>query len=54
LFLQALEQASRKEEREMIYVGVDWAEDHHDDCVKDTEGAVLGTLRVADSIRGIG
>ena len=38
----------------MIFVGVDWAEDHHDVCVMDTEGAVLGTRRVADSARGIG
>jgi transposase len=38
----------------LIFVGVDWAEDHHDACAMDMEGTVLGTLRVADSIRGIG
>ena len=38
----------------MIFVGVDWAEDHHDICVMDAEGAVLGTRRVADSVHGIG
>jgi len=38
----------------LIFVGVDWAEDHHDVCVMDTEGTVLGTRRVADSVRGVG
>jgi hypothetical protein len=38
----------------MIFVGVDWAEDHHDVCVMDPEGIVLGKRRVADSISGIG
>jgi transposase len=39
---------------ELIFVGVDWAENHHDVCVMNVEGSVLGTLRVADSVRGIG
>jgi transposase len=38
----------------MLFVGVDWAEDHHDACVMDDVGAVLGTRRVAHSVRGIG
>ena len=38
----------------MIFVGVDWAEDHHDVCVMDLEGTVLGKRRVPDSISGIG
>ncbi len=38
----------------MIFVGVDWAEDHHDVCVMDREGTVLGRRRVPDSISGIG
>ena len=38
----------------MIFVGVDWAEDHHDVCVMDHEGTVLGKRRVPDSISGIG
>jgi len=31
----------------MIFVGVDWAEAHHDVCVLDSEGRVLvrGSLR---------
>jgi len=33
---------------------VDWAEDHHDICVMDAEGTVLGVRRVSDSVRGIG
>jgi transposase len=38
----------------MLYVGVDWAEDHHDVCVMDHEGHVLGIRRVADSVKGVG
>lgn len=37
----------------MIYVGVDWAEAHHDVCVLDEGGVVLGTRRVADTLEGI-
>ena len=33
----------------MIFVGVDWAEAHHDVCVLDNEGKVLARKRVADS-----
>jgi len=36
----------------VIFVGVDWAEDHHDVCVMDLEGTVLGKRRVPDSISG--
>src|SRR6516225_1454672 len=39
---------------QMLYVGVDWAEDHHDVCVMDPEGQVLGKGRVGDSVKGIG
>ena len=38
----------------MIFVGVDWAEDHHDVCVMAQDGAVLGKRRVPDSVAGIG
>ena len=38
----------------VIFVGVDWAEGHHDVCVMDLEGTVLGKRRVPDSISGIG
>ena len=38
----------------MLFVGMDWAEDHHDVCVMAEAGAVLGTRRVADSVAGIG
>ncbi len=37
----------------MIFVGVDWAEDHHDVCVMDEGGNVLDKRRVADSIGGL-
>jgi hypothetical protein len=39
---------------EMIFVGVDWAEAHHDVCVLDVEGKVLGRKRVADNFVGLG
>jgi transposase len=38
----------------VLFMGVDWAEDHHDVCVMDEAGAVLGKRRVAHSVRGIG
>ena len=37
----------------MIFVGVDWAEDHHDICVMDQAGEVLGKRRIADSVEGL-
>jgi hypothetical protein len=38
----------------VIFIGVDWAEDHHDVCVMAEDGAVLGKRRVPDSVAGIG
>jgi transposase len=38
----------------VIFVGIDWAEAHHDVCVLDDEGRVLGQGRVPDSIEGVG
>jgi transposase len=38
----------------LIFVGVDWSEDHHDVCVMAEDGMVLGKRRVADSVAGIG
>jgi len=38
----------------MLFVGVDWAEDHHDVCVMGEDGSVLGKRRVADNVAGIG
>jgi hypothetical protein len=38
----------------MIFVGVDWAEAHHDVCVLDTEGSVLARRRILDSLVGVG
>ena len=38
----------------MLFVGVDWAEDHHDVCVMAEDGTVLGKRRVPDSVAGIG
>jgi hypothetical protein len=37
----------------MIFVGVDWAEVHHDVCVMDAEGKVLERKRIPDSLSGI-
>jgi transposase len=37
----------------MIFVGVDWAEAHHDICVLDEEGHVLGKRRIADGMAGL-
>jgi hypothetical protein len=38
----------------MLFVGVDWAEHHHDVCVMGPEGLVYGKRRVPDSVAGIG
>lgn len=37
----------------MIYVGIDWAEAHHDVCVEDGEGNALAKGRVPDGIEGV-
>lgn len=37
----------------MIFVGVDWAEAHHDICVLDERGTVLGRRRVDDGVAGV-
>ena len=37
----------------MIFVGVDWAEAHHDVCVLDEQGVVLGRRRVTDGVAGV-
>jgi transposase len=37
----------------VIFVGVDWAEAHHDVCVLDQAGAVLGRRRVPDGVAGV-
>lgn len=36
----------------MIFVGVDWAEEHHDVCVVDAEGRTLGRARVDEGMSG--
>ena len=37
----------------MIFVGIDWAEAHHDICVLDTEGTVLATRRIPEGLEGV-
>ena len=37
----------------MVFVGVDWAEAHHDVCVLDDEGRVLARARIPDSLEGL-
>jgi len=38
----------------MIFVGIDWAEAHHDVCVLDAEGEVLATRRIPEGLEGVG
>jgi transposase len=38
----------------MVFVGVDWAEEHHDVCVIDAAGKVLAKGRVTNDLAGIG
>ena len=37
----------------MIFLGVDWSEDHDDVAVLDEAGDVLGELRIADTMDGV-
>jgi hypothetical protein len=37
----------------VIFVGVDWAEVHHDICVLDETGTVLARKRIPDSFEGV-
>jgi transposase len=37
----------------MIYLGIDWAEAHHDVCLLDEEGARLAKARVPDGLDGL-
>jgi hypothetical protein len=37
----------------MIFVGVDWAEAHHDICVLDETGAVVSKKRIPDTLAGM-
>ncbi len=37
----------------MVFLGVDWAEEHHDACLLDEQGKVLGRARVANSLEGV-
>ena len=37
----------------MLFVGVDWAEAHHDVCVLDDEGRVLRRKKVNDTLEGV-
>lgn len=37
-----------------VFVGIDWAEDHHDVCVQRSDGRVVTKGRVPDGIGGVG
>lgn len=37
-----------------VFVGIDWAEDHHDVCVQGPDGRVVAKGRVSDTIAGVG
>jgi transposase len=37
-----------------IYVGIDWAEAHHDICVLDEMGTVVAKRRIAEGLEGVG
>ena len=37
----------------MIFVGVDWAEAHHDICVLDETGVVVSKKRIPDTLAGV-
>src|SRR3989442_1280355 len=37
----------------MIFVGIDWAEAHHDICVLDESGGMLAKRRIAEGLEGV-
>jgi transposase len=37
----------------VIFVGIDWAEAHHDVCLLDEVGAILAKQRIAEGVEGI-
>jgi transposase len=37
----------------VIFVGIDWSEDHHDACIVDVEGHVLSKGRVPEGVHGV-
>lgn len=37
----------------MLFVGIDWAEKHHDVCVMDEVGTSLQSFRIVEGIKGI-
>lgn len=37
----------------MVYLGIDWAEDHHDLCLLDEAGARLAAARVPEGVEGL-
>ena len=38
----------------MIFVGIDWAEAHHDVCLVDQAGTILATRRIDEGVAGVG
>lgn len=38
----------------MVFVGIDWSEQHHDVCVLDDDGRVLARRRVGVGVEGLG
>jgi len=37
----------------VVFVGIDWAEEHHDVCVMSVDGQPLGRARVAEGVDGV-
>jgi hypothetical protein len=37
----------------VVYLGIDWAEAHHDLCLPSETGTVLGRGRVSDGVEGV-
>src|SRR3990172_6500873 len=52
-FLERPSGTTRRRDRMMIFVGIDWAEAHHDVCVLDHAGEVLATRRIPDGLEGV-
>src|SRR5829696_147286 len=46
--------ASKGGSHPVLFVGIDWAERHHDVCLLDPDGQVLARARIAEGVEGLG
>lgn len=53
MYSSGLEVMDREGGKQVVFVGIDWSERHHDVCVVDAGGEVLERGRVPDGVEGV-